>query len=373
MPRFGRVPARPSARRVLAEWGASTRADVFMRSFAVSGVIAAYRAVLFSSGLVLLAGTAEAQSFLQNLFGIGQAQSRVEQPIQRPGVPAMSIPSRPGLAPGGREFSRLSPQSRPNENWRSTDSEERSAPASGGKYRTLCVRGCDGYYFPISNSVDRARFMRDSAQCRAGCGDEARLYYMPAGSDNMSTMLDLAGRSYLRMPNAFKYRKTLIDGCSCKPMPWSEAETLRHRQYAAEAALAEARPKDAEIARRLELDKSAPVAVGRAMNGPGSNGGQDQQNSSPPAVATSAQDGLQSKTDSDPQIEQPIVPVRPKLAARADRIANGAVSSNRPAQRAPRQPIVARVSAPSPFTGLGGSWLPASGQKYTWPGDAPRR
>ncbi|MBA4171983.1 MAG: hypothetical protein C0511_04840 [Hyphomicrobium sp.] len=361
----------------MAEWGARSRADVFMRSFAVSSLIAAYRAVLFASGLVFLAGTAEAQSFLQNLFGIGQAQSRVEQPVQRPGVPAMSIPSRPGLASGGREFGRFSPQSRPNESWRSTDGDERSAPASGGKYRTLCVRGCDGYYFPISNSVDRARFMRDSAQCRAGCGDEARLYYMPAGSDNMSTMLDLAGRSYLRMPNAFKYRKSLIDGCSCKPMPWSEAETLRHKQYAAEAALAEARHKaaeDAEIARRLELDKIVPVAVARAMNNPGSNrGGQDRQNASSPGDAVPVQDGLPSKTDSEPQIEQPIVPVRPKLAARADRIVNGAGSANRPAQRAQRQPIVARVSAPSPSTGLGGSWLPASGQTYTWPGDAPRR
>ena len=38
--------------------------------------------------------------------------------------------------------------------------------------------------------------------------------------------------AYAALPNAFKYRKTLVEGCRCRPQPWSEAELQRHRGYA---------------------------------------------------------------------------------------------------------------------------------------------
>ena len=45
-------------------------------------------------------------------------------------------------------------------------------------------------------------------------------------------MVDLTGMAYSTLPNAFKYRKTLVEGCRCRPQPWSEAELQRHRAYA---------------------------------------------------------------------------------------------------------------------------------------------
>ncbi len=115
-----------------------------------------------------------------------------------------------------------------------------------GTYRTLCVRLCDGFYFPISDGVRRERLYSDSHQCSQRCDGEARLFYYPTTGGSPETMIDLAGHRYADLPNAFRYRKALVNGCTCKPAPWSQESAARHERYAAEAAQhgAESTPTD---------------------------------------------------------------------------------------------------------------------------------
>jgi len=40
-----------------------------------------------------------------------------------------------------------------------------SSAGLANTYRTLCVRSCDGYYFPISYATGRGRFKTDAAVC----------------------------------------------------------------------------------------------------------------------------------------------------------------------------------------------------------------
>ena len=49
------------------------------------------------------------------------------------------------------------------------DDEEREEGAreAAGTYRTMCVRLCDGYYFPISFSTTSERFPEDAQNCTA--------------------------------------------------------------------------------------------------------------------------------------------------------------------------------------------------------------
>lgn len=47
---------------------------------------------------------------------------------------------------------------------------------AGGTYRTVCVRLCDGFYFPISYSTRRQRFAGDAAQCEQRCPYRSRLF-----------------------------------------------------------------------------------------------------------------------------------------------------------------------------------------------------
>lgn len=139
----------------------------------------------------------------------------------------------------------------------------RPSAFEGGSYRTVCVRMCDGFYFPISFGVSRAQFGRDAAACQSSCGVEARLFYAPT-SGSSEDMVDLAGRSYAAIPNAFKYRKALVANCACKPAPWSEAELARHQLYAA----ADARTKGNLIAQVSPAPAPAPLAAGRPETAP---------------------------------------------------------------------------------------------------------
>ena len=100
-------------------------------------------------------------------------------------------------------------------------------------YRTLCVRMCDGYYFPISYATDSGGLAHDAQACAAACGSEARLFYHPNPGGTVDKMIDLTGRTYASYPVAFRYRKKLVDGCHCRPQPWAPSELARHRSYTA--------------------------------------------------------------------------------------------------------------------------------------------
>jgi hypothetical protein len=86
----------------------------------------------------------------------------------------------------------------------------------GGSYRTLCVRSCDGYYFPISTVTSRGNFGRDEAVCQSLCPNtEAALYAHTAGSESENMYRVVDGRSYRELPTAFQYRKTYDAACTC--------------------------------------------------------------------------------------------------------------------------------------------------------------
>jgi hypothetical protein len=97
------------------------------------------------------------------------------------------------------------------------------ASSAIGTYRTLCVRLCDGFYFPISFATSECGLARDAEQCRASCGVEARMFYHLNPGGSVETMMDLTGRAYSALATAFKYRKTLVAGCLCRPPPSSAA------------------------------------------------------------------------------------------------------------------------------------------------------
>jgi len=97
--------------------------------------------------------------------------------------------------------------------------------ARGGTYRTLCVRTCDGYYFPISFKVTRAKFKTDAIACLERCsGGEARLFVHRNPGQQLSDAVDLRGNRYVDLDNAFSYRKELVEGCGCKPALWAEPD-----------------------------------------------------------------------------------------------------------------------------------------------------
>lgn len=96
-----------------------------------------------------------------------------------------------------------------------------------GTYRTLCVRTCDGYYFPVSFATTPAHFRDDEQACQRMCpAAEVTLYSHRNPGEEVTQAVSIAGRPYTELPNAFKYRQTYNPSCSCRQPGQSWAEAL---------------------------------------------------------------------------------------------------------------------------------------------------
>jgi hypothetical protein len=84
-------------------------------------------------------------------------------------------------------------------------------------YRTLCVRLCDGYYFPVSFSTLPNHFQRDAEQCQSQCAAPAELFYHQNPGGAVEQMVSVATQQpYTSLKSAWRYRKEYVQGCSCK-------------------------------------------------------------------------------------------------------------------------------------------------------------
>jgi hypothetical protein len=95
-----------------------------------------------------------------------------------------------------------------------------------GTYRTVCVRTCDGFYFPISFATVPSRFADDEKTCKNLCpASDATLFSYRNPGEDMNSAVSISGQSYSSSPNAFRYRTEFNPSCSCKApgQTWSEA------------------------------------------------------------------------------------------------------------------------------------------------------
>lgn len=84
-------------------------------------------------------------------------------------------------------------------------------------YRTLCVRLCDGYFFPVSFSTLPTYFERDEEICRSRCAAPVELFYHQNPGGSVEQAVSVKSReTYASMRTAFRYRREFVQGCSCK-------------------------------------------------------------------------------------------------------------------------------------------------------------
>jgi len=145
---------------------------------------------------------------LSLLFG-GSSDNRRDDRYDRRGRSAVRFRGRDDLMDGRRH--------RYRDRLEDDFVDDYSNGRFGGTYRTLCVRQCDGYYFPISFSTTEELFDRDADMCSRLCpsgNPELFIHENPGGTPEGMTSLD--GRSYTELPNAFQYRRTFDKNCSCR-------------------------------------------------------------------------------------------------------------------------------------------------------------
>lgn len=98
---------------------------------------------------------------------------------------------------------------------RASSPAKRPIPQASGS-RTLCVRACDGYYFPISHSTSRKRFKVDEAVCKAMYGAAAANLYVHDNSLPADTAISLGGKRLAAEPYAFAFRQTFSESCQAE-------------------------------------------------------------------------------------------------------------------------------------------------------------
>lgn len=94
--------------------------------------------------------------------------------------------------------------------------------------RTICVRKCDGFYFPISFETSSQSFVSQQRICAAMCpATEVELFaYSPVSQQPDDAVSTETGQPLKAMPNAFRFRKTYDPACQCKRPGESWAQAL---------------------------------------------------------------------------------------------------------------------------------------------------
>jgi hypothetical protein len=77
--------------------------------------------------------------------------------------------------------------------------------AAGQAY---CVRTCDGRYFPINASDNQSRATACNNFCPAS---DTKIVY----GSSIDAAATESGKPYSELPNAFRYRTEMVDGCTC--------------------------------------------------------------------------------------------------------------------------------------------------------------
>jgi hypothetical protein len=119
---------------------------------------------------------------------------------------------------------------------------------AGGAFRTLCVRTCDGYYFPISFSAERSRLKIDEAVCKGMYPEgEASLFVHRTNGEESDRAVSLKGEAYAGQPFAFAYLRQFSP--ACKGLLTAGLEGLGERFKAAMAEKFAADLRDGKVRR----------------------------------------------------------------------------------------------------------------------------
>jgi hypothetical protein len=160
-----------------------------------------------------------------------------------------------------------------------------------GTYRTVCVRTCDGFYFPISYSTVPSRFATDAQACQRLCpASQAFLYTYRNPGEQIEQAVSADGNApYTALPNAFRYRKEIVSGCSCRGAGQTWAQALHNADDSSTL-------ESGDIVVTDQNEKSLTRIPGTPRQPP-ANGAAAKPNATPAPQSSSAGD----QTETDPK------------------------------------------------------------------------
>ena len=131
---------------------------------------------------------------------------------------------------------------------------------------TVCVRTCDGSFFPVSYFGAPSSDALEQV-CRSLCPSaEVALYSFPFGG-TIDEAVSSTGEPYARLPNADKFEQSYDPGCSCRApgQSWAEALANAEAKYGRHWHDILVTVEDAERMSRPVLDPKAKPAATNAI------------------------------------------------------------------------------------------------------------
>jgi len=166
--------------------------------------------------------------------------------------------------------------------------------AASGTYKTVCVRTCDGGYFPVSFATSPARFADDEKTCKALCpATEAALYAYRNPGEDINSAVSINGQPYTALPNAFKFRAEFNPACACRAQGQTWSDALKSIDEKAEAAQQGDIIVTEESAKKMQqqrLQQQQKTAQGKKGATPPAQAAGPAETPPPPADTTPAQD-----------------------------------------------------------------------------------
>jgi Protein of unknown function (DUF2865) len=85
-----------------------------------------------------------------------------------------------------------------------------------GGSMAVCVKSCDGSFFPVSYSAHRGNLEELNELCRSLCPNTDVTLYTRSLYRDMKSAVSIRGEPYRDMHNAFKFEKAVDTSCACK-------------------------------------------------------------------------------------------------------------------------------------------------------------
>jgi hypothetical protein len=125
-----------------------------------------------------------------------------------------------------------------------------------GGSQAICVRTCDGGFFPLNYSARNGNLETLGELCTALCPNAEVSLYTRNPDNDVGTAVGADGTPYRDLQNAFKFQKSYDSNCTCKAKGESWVQALS--QSDAERVLGQERKGDIIVTPEKSLEMSRP-------------------------------------------------------------------------------------------------------------------
>ena len=173
--------------------------------------------------------------------------------------------------------------------------------------RAVCVRSCDGYFFPLDISAFRARADGDELCGKLCPGTKTEVYFLPPGAA-IEQAANTSGDSYTALPNASRYKQVYDAACACKPRTETWAGVLRGAEQTFE------RVQEAEAGDAAKQQKALPRPAAGSAKQPAATAAPDAPKLPANAKIVGAGEGETHETNGNGGTRRAVRNVAPEFA-----------------------------------------------------------